>query len=133
MWLLERDGCESLERWYCRFYLTTRLCMEVQQVVGPHFTQGEHILAHRHGSLYVHRCVSSATRPQCSVAQIHEHWPYHEPMFTCGHASNIRAFSYIETTEPLNVYQCNGGSKIGSVVNNDEEMATGMTYVSLVL
>uniref|UniRef100_A0A0E0LWB5 F-box domain-containing protein n=1 Tax=Oryza punctata TaxID=4537 RepID=A0A0E0LWB5_ORYPU len=118
MWLLERNGRQSLERWYCRFYLTTRRCMEVQQVVGPHFTQGEHILAHHYGSLYVHRCVSSAMRPQCSVAQMHEHWPYHEPMFTCGHQSDIRAFSYIETTEPLSVYQCNKTTFLGQMLTS---------------
>uniref|UniRef100_A0A0D9X994 Uncharacterized protein n=1 Tax=Leersia perrieri TaxID=77586 RepID=A0A0D9X994_9ORYZ len=127
MWMLEREGSQCQERWYCRFHLTTRRCMQVHQVSSPHFAQGEDILTDHGGSLFVHRCVSSTVRPECSVAQIHEHWPYHDPIFTYGKGSALHTFSYVETMEPLSVYQCNNGSKIQNVVDNDKEQAADTT------
>ncbi|KAF0909567.1 hypothetical protein E2562_037193 [Oryza meyeriana var. granulata] len=39
---------------------------------------------------------------------------HHEPVFTCGHHSVVRTFSYVETTEPLRV-------------DNDKKKAAGKT------
>uniref|UniRef100_A0A0E0LWB2 F-box domain-containing protein n=1 Tax=Oryza punctata TaxID=4537 RepID=A0A0E0LWB2_ORYPU len=74
------------------------------------FGQGEHVLTKLFGSLYAHPCVSGAgaARPQCSVCsvvRIDDYWPRIKPVFTYDpHRSMIHTFSFVETTEPLNIH-----------------------------
>jgi len=108
VWMLE-DGGNKKGTWVLRYKIDEPGQEPLQGIAWPHVIHGEHVLTTRRArrgdrrvSLHAHRLGEARSEPTPpSIGQYND-------------SHSLRKFAYVETTEPLALYGCDGGD-IGDV------------------
>jgi hypothetical protein len=119
VWILEDGGGRNKKRttWVLRYKIEAPRQEPLQGIAWPHVIHGEHVLTtrarggDRRVSLHAHRLSEARTERTPPSIGLYDD------------CRSLRTFAYVETTEPLALYGCDGGD-----IGDDEEWSWIWTF-----
>ncbi|CAO2191897.1 unnamed protein product [Urochloa humidicola] len=114
VWVLEDGGRDKKRSWALLHTIAEPGSRTPQGIAWPHFIHGEHVLTTQgDGETWVslHANSLSLSEPRMNRRGV-VHQMESAPPLICLYCSSLQTFTYIETTEPLALYGCDGGSEI---------------------